>query len=179
MTRPTSSVPITRTGHRAQPALDFLANKVEGREDFRRRRGDAQAGELIAEQGGAMARTIRREDDPKPFLPELGRQARRHRAAAWALPDRPIKIKSEAPQVPQRPEDRARPGMSHAILSISSLNSLVRARPLLEKISTGSSQEFTILVEHAYRTTNFPPRAAGRARRRVANRGMRRARILP
>ena len=37
-------------GHRAQPALDFLADQVEGRENLRRRRGDAQIRELAAEQ---------------------------------------------------------------------------------------------------------------------------------
>ncbi len=101
MTRPTSSVPIDQDRHRAQPALDFLADQVERREHFRRRRGDPQVGELIAEQGGAMARAIRREDDAKPFLPKVGNQL----GGAWQepgpLPDRPIQIKGETLQVPQ------------------------------------------------------------------------------
>ena len=55
---------------RTQPAFDFLADQVEGREDLRRRRGDAQFRKLIAEQGGPMARTIRCENDAEPLPAE-------------------------------------------------------------------------------------------------------------
>ena len=66
-----------------------------------------------------MARAIRREDDPKPFLPQVGNQLGGTGQEPRPLPDRPIKIKGETSQVPQRLEDRARLGLSHAILSIS------------------------------------------------------------
>ena len=80
---------------RAQPAFHFLADEVERREHLRRRRRNAQVLELFAEQGGAMARAIRCEDDPEALLPELGDQFGGAGQKPRPFPDRPIKIKRE------------------------------------------------------------------------------------
>ena len=49
-----------------------------------------------------MPGAIRREDDAKPFFAQVGDQLGGAGKQLRPLPDRPIKVKGETPQVPQR-----------------------------------------------------------------------------
>ena len=109
-----------------------------------------------------MPRAIRREDDAEPFLPQVGDQLGRAGKEARPLPDRPIQVKGETAQVTQRLEDRARPGLSHAIVSLSVSDSpCVAADLLVEQQSLGSPERVYHLIRPCLRMTISVARRAG------------------